>query len=136
MLCEPTLMSSRTRNSGAPDANVRAFLKREHELNMAKAYCDQTDFVSRNADFAEKGTIKVLAATRARQVGAAAEEMKSAHSVLPRFLVYFLADSAISFAGLDAELVTSRRARLKKFYAEQNAVYQAELSAMGLSLAF
>lgn len=39
-------------------------------------------------------------------------------------------------AGLDAELVTSRRARLKKFYAEQNKVYQAELSAKGLSLAF
>ena len=51
----------------APDANVNAFLKRVHELNMAKAYCDQTDFVSRNAEFAEKGTLKVIAATRAER---------------------------------------------------------------------
>ena len=66
-----------------PDANVRAFLKREHELNMAKAYCDQTDFVSRNAEFAEKGTLKVIAATRARQVTAANEEMKSRPPSVP-----------------------------------------------------
>ena len=69
-------------SSSAPDANVRAFLKREHELNMAKAYCDQTKFVSRNAEFSEKGTLKVIAAARARSVSAAASEMKSA--VTPR----------------------------------------------------
>ena len=79
LLCCPSAPPAATMSGArAPDANVNAFLKREHELNMAKAYCDQTDFVSRNAEFAEKGTLKVIAATRARQVEAAAAEMRSA----------------------------------------------------------
>ena len=46
------------------------------------------------------------------------------------------AAAADELRSLDAELVTARRARLKQFYAEQNALYQEELSEMGLSLNF
>eukprot|EP00631_Chrysoreinhardia_giraudii_P001116 CAMPEP_0197423996 /NCGR_PEP_ID=MMETSP1170-20131217/24086_1 /TAXON_ID=54406 /ORGANISM="Sarcinochrysis sp, Strain CCMP770" /LENGTH=85 /DNA_ID=CAMNT_0042951457 /DNA_START=73 /DNA_END=327 /DNA_ORIENTATION=- len=79
--------------AGAPD-NVYAYLQREAQLSEAKDHVYRTEFMARNAEFMEKGVAKVATAARLRQQRAAEAEMLN----------------------LDAELVKTRRERLKHFY--------------------
>lgn len=92
-------------------ANVKKYLKRESELNEAKAHVHRTEFIARNAEFMDKGLAKVAMSSKVRQQLRAQAEM----------------------ACLDAELLDARRSRLKYFYREQLSRFQAELQARGLS---
>lgn len=94
------------------DANVQKYLKREAELNEAKAHVRRTEFIARNAEFMDKGLAKVAMSSKLRQQQRAQAEMQC----------------------LDAELLDARRTRLKYFYQAELARYQAELQARGLSL--
>lgn len=84
------------------------------DADQAKEYVQRTEFISRDAEFAEKGVTKVATAAKRRQAQTADAEMLH----------------------LDAHLVRIRRERLRQFYLDECKQLQAELEEKGFSLPY
>eukprot|EP00620_Florenciella_sp_RCC1587_P016375 CAMPEP_0182573362 /NCGR_PEP_ID=MMETSP1324-20130603/19726_1 /TAXON_ID=236786 /ORGANISM="Florenciella sp., Strain RCC1587" /LENGTH=100 /DNA_ID=CAMNT_0024788457 /DNA_START=37 /DNA_END=339 /DNA_ORIENTATION=+ len=93
-------------------SNVEKFLAREDELRLARKFCDDQAVLGAKAAFEEKGVRKFGRERIKRESKMAAEEVEC----------------------LNYEVTQRRRACLKEFYEQQQAMYEEELSALGLTL--